>query len=144
MNTKSCLGPCLKHCNRKTIIIILSIFLGLSIIINLLMYARIYALSGRDLIPASQAKRLIKSGDIKRIIDIRTKTEYNLGHYPGSIHLPVNKINDKSIVEKGLKKDEATLVYCNTGQRARVAANKLKKLGFSEVYYIDGLYTSIM
>ena len=75
------------------------------------MYARIYALSGRDLIPASQAKRLIKSGDIKRIIDIRTKTEYNLGHYPGSIHLPVNKINDKSIVEKGLKKEEATLVY---------------------------------
>lgn len=144
MNTKSCLGPCLKHCDRKTIIIILSVFLGISLLLNLLMYARIYALTGSHLIPASQAKRLIKSGDITQIVDIRTKTEYNLGHYPDSIHLPVNKINKDSVVEKGLNPQEATIVYCNTGQRARVAANKLKKLGFREVYYIDGLYTSIM
>ena len=102
----------------------------------------IYTLTGIRLIPASQAKRLIKSGEITQIVDIRTKTEYDLGHYPDSIHIPVNKIN-KNTVQK-LDKGKPTLVYCNTGQRARYAANKLDKLGFREVYYIDGTYDTIM
>jgi len=36
------------------------------------------------------------------------------------------------------------LVYCNTGQRARFAAEKLEGLGFKDVYYIAGLYTSLL
>jgi phage shock protein E len=110
------------------------------IIFVLSMY--IYTLTGIRLIPASQAKRLIKSGEITQIVDIRTKTEYDLGHYPNSVHIPVNKIN-KNTVQK-LDKEKPTLVYCNTGQRARYAANKLDKLGFREVYYIDGTYDTIM
>ena len=45
---------------------------------------------------------------------------------------------------KVLDKSKPVLVYCNTGQRARYAANKLDKLGFSEVVYIDGTYNTIM
>ena len=144
VSLNKCLGPCMKHCNRKNAVIMLSVILAISIVANLIMYARIYALSGSQLIPASQAKRLIKSGDITQIVDIRTETEFKLGHYPDSIHLPVNEISEESVAEKKLDLLAGTVVYCNTGQRARVAANKLKKLGFKEVYYIDGLYTSLM
>ena len=141
---KNCIGPCMPHCNKKTAIIILGIFLGISVIVNLLLLARLYALSGSQLIPPSQAKRLIKSGNLTQIVDIRTKFEFDNGHYPNSIHLPVNKINSESVKKLGLKKDKGVLVYCNTGQRARVAANKLESLGFKEVYYIDGTYSTIL
>lgn len=118
------------------------IIIGVLILIIFVLSMYIYTLTGIRLIPASQAKRLIKSGEITQIVDIRTKTEYDLGHYPDSIHIPVNKIN-KNTVQK-LDKEKPTLVYCNTGQRARYAANKLDKLGFREVYYIDGTYDTIM
>jgi len=36
------------------------------------------------------------------------------------------------------------LVYCNTGQRARFAAEKLEDLGFKDVYYIAGHYSSLL
>mgnify|MGYP000450876761 CR=1 FL=1 len=100
-----------------------------------------YTYMGQNLISASEAKRLIKKGKIKKVIDVRTITEYRLGHYPRALHIPVNKINKKTTTElpkKGL------LVYCNTGQRARFAAEKLEELGFEDVYYIAGLYTSLL
>ena len=126
--------------NPLSIALIVIVVILLLTIFVLSMY--IYSLSGIKLIIASDAKRLIESGDISQILDIRTKTEYDIGHFPDSIHIPVDKI-DKNTVEK-LDKDKTTLVYCNTGQRARYAANKLSKLGFKEVVYIDGTYNSIM
>jgi phage shock protein E len=101
----------------------------------------IYTMSGSQLITSKKAKKLIKSGKIKRVIDVRTDAEWRLGHYPGAVHIPVNKITKKStskLPKKGL------LVYCNTGQRARFAAEKLEKLGFKDVYYIAGLYTDLL
>ena len=71
----------------------------------------------------------------------RDNSEWRLGHYPGAVHIPVNKLGKRTtskLPKKGL------LVYCNTGQRARFAAEKLVELGFTEVYYISGLYTDLL
>ena len=137
-----CQGPCLPYCSSritKIILFVLVIILSITVII---LGMRIYSLTGAKLIPASQAKRLIESGEITQIIDIRTKVEFNLGHYPNAIHIPVNKISARTV--KGLSKTAGTLVYCNTGQRARYAVNKLIDLGFNDVVYIDGTYSTIM
>jgi phage shock protein E len=82
-----------------------------------------------------------RKGKIKKVIDVRTMTEYRAGHYPRALHIPVDKINEKTTTElpkKGL------LVYCNTGQRARFAAEKLEELGFEDVYYIAGTYRGLL
>ena len=100
-----------------------------------------YTFLGQNLISSDEAKRLIKEGKIKKVIDVRTAAEYRAGHYPRALHIPVDKINEKTTAElpkKGL------LVYCNTGQRARFAAEKLSELGFTQVYYIAGHYSSIL
>jgi rhodanese-related sulfurtransferase len=99
-----------------------------------------YTYFGQNLISSEEAKRLIKDGKIKAVIDVRTATEWRAGHYRGALHIPVDKINEKTVAElpkRGL------LVYCNTGQRARFAAEKLEDLGFKDVYYIAGLYSSL-
>jgi phage shock protein E len=99
-----------------------------------------YTYFGQNLISSEEAKRLIKDGKIKAVIDVRTATEWRAGHYRGALHIPVDKINEKTVAElpkRGL------LVYCNTGQRARFAAEKLEYLGFKDVYYIAGLYSSL-
>jgi rhodanese-related sulfurtransferase len=103
--------------------------------------ALIYTFMGQNLISASEAKRLIKEGKIKKVIDVRTATEWRVGHYPKALHIPVDKISEKTTTElpkRGL------LVYCNTGQRARFAAEKLEELGFQDVYYIAGTYKGLL
>ena len=99
-----------------------------------------YTYFGENLVSSKEANKLIREGTIKKVIDVRTIAEYRAGHYKGAVHIPVNKINKKTTTElpkKGL------LVYCNTGQRARFAAEKLEELGFEDVYYIAGHYSSL-
>lgn len=102
----------------------------------------IYSLTGDNLVSSSTAKKMIKSGRIQKVIDVRTDTEYNMGHYKGSIHIPVYKINKQTTSK--LSKTEGILVYCNTGQRARYASEKLMILGFKNVYYISGHYSTLL
>jgi len=111
------------------------------IIAGALTGALAYTFMGQNLVSSSEAKRLIREGKIKKVIDVRTITEYHMGHYPKALHIPVSKIDEKTTTElpkKGL------LVYCNTGQRARFAAEKLEELGFEDVYYIAGPYTGLL
>ena len=111
------------------------------VIVSSLAALTAYTFLGENLVSTSEAKRLIKEGKIKRVIDVRTVVEYRAGHYPRALHIPVDKINEKTTTElprKGL------LVYCNTGQRARFAAEKLEELGFRDVYYIAGTYKGLL
>ena len=102
---------------------------------------RYYSVSGVDLITAKEAKKKIKNGEIKYVIDVRTKLEWDAGHYKGAKHIPIQEINAKNI--STLKKNAGIVTYCNTGQRARAGAERLKVLGFKNVYYIDGTYSQL-
>ena len=111
-----------------------------ALVVGTLAAAATYTFLGENLVSAKQAKFMIRSGKIKKVIDVRTIVEYRAGHYRGAIHIPVNKINKKTTAE--LPKS-GLLVYCNTGQRARFAAEKLIDLGFKNVYYIAGHYSTL-
>ena len=111
-----------------------------ALVVGTLAAVATYTFLGENLVSAKQAKEMIRSGKIKKVIDVRTMAEYRAGHYRGALHIPVNKINRKTTAElpkKGL------LVYCNTGQRARFAAEKLIELDFKDVYYIAGHYSTL-
>lgn len=111
-----------------------------AIILFIFVLMLVYTFSGDNLISSKDAREQIKNGEFPQIIDVRTKMEYNAGHYPGAINIPVLSINEETT--KNLL-NRRTLVYCNTGQRARFASKKLNELGFSEVYYIAGTYGSL-
>ena len=85
-------------------------------------------------------KKLLDAGNVQ-VVDVRTKMEYNMGHYPGALHLPVSNMNEKSTSK--LNKSKIVIVYCNTGQRARRAAEVLKKYEFNNVYYIANSYKTL-
>ena len=121
-----------------------SIFAGIYSVVAGLSY---YTYSGEQYITANKAKKLLKDHKIKAVIDVRTKVEYDIGHYKNAIHFPVAKMTPKSIPiimsKNKIHKDDTILVYCNTGQRARNAADKLNKAGFKKVFYIPGTFKSL-
>ena len=116
-----------------------SIISGIATVFSLANY---YTYSGANLISSANAKKLIQQGKIDIIIDVRTNVEYNVGHYPNSLNIPVNAIDAKTTAHLG--KEANLLVYWKTGQRARVASDKLNTLGFKNVVYIPGSYLSIL
>ena len=75
----------------------------------------------------------IKSG--ATIIDVRSPQEYREGHIDGAINIPVYNIRKN--VQNILKdKDELIVLYCSVGERSKMAQEKLKKLGYTNVYTV--------
>lgn len=75
-----------------------------------------------------------------QIVDVRTDPEWALGHYHGAIHIPINRLEEQA--DGLLDRSRPVVVYCNTGQRSRAGAEKLKAMGYN-AKYIAGPYWTI-
>jgi len=122
----------------SSVILVLTV---LSIGVILLL---IYAYSGVQRIAIDTAKQSIRDGSIEYVVDIRTQLEYNSGHYPHSLHIPVSSLSKEKIELYIPYKTASILVYCNTGQRARYAANLISEYGYTNVVYIAESYTLLL
>lgn len=92
------------------------------------------------------AKHLIKCK--AKVLDVRTKTEYELGTVTRNnnnlaINIPGSNISDKTLEENGFNKDDIIITFCNSGTRARKAADKMIKLGYKNTFYIIETYVSL-
>jgi len=94
-------------------------------------------------ISAEDAKIALANREFPIILDVRTDMEYKLGHYPEAVHIPIGQLADKA-KEELPDKTKGILVYCNTGQRSRQAADILKAKGYQNVRYISGPYWSLL
>lgn len=83
-----------------------------------------------------QAMKLLKSYNAK-LVDTQLECDYQRKHLPKSINIPVEEINEKAY--KYLNdKSEIIIVYCHSGIRSVAACDMLKRLGYSNVYNIQG------
>jgi len=125
-------------------IIYFSIFVLFSLLIFGLFYSYQYAMDSPYRISAEEAKNRIKNNKIDLILDVRTNLEREtLGFYPGSVHIQSADLEKRMPLEFPDKKIHI-LAYCNTGQRARMAVEKLHALGYTNALYIATTYTSIL
>lgn len=74
------------------------------------------------------------------ILDVRTKEEFKQGHIKGAICIPVETIGN--VPPKELPdKNQTILVYCRSGRRSKNAAEKLVKLGYTDIREFGGINT---
>lgn len=72
------------------------------------------------------------------IVDVRSRTEYDNGHIPGAICVPVDHIRRRP-PEQLPDRAQQIFVYCWSGMRSRKAAKRLARLGYTNVYEMGGL-----
>ena len=72
------------------------------------------------------------------ILDAREPEEYAVSHIPGAHYIGYNRWN--SDVLRGTDLDRPIVVYCSIGYRSEKIAQKLMKMGYSQV---KNLYGSI-
>jgi len=71
------------------------------------------------------------------IIDVRTPEEYSQGHIENAHNINWNDDNFEAEINK-VDHEKPVFVYCLSGGRSSAAAEKMKSLGFKEVYELNG------
>jgi len=72
-----------------------------------------------------------------RLIDVREDNEWQAGHAAGATHM------GRGIIERDIEaaipdKETELILYCGGGYRSALSADNLQRLGYTNVYSMDG------
>jgi rhodanese-related sulfurtransferase len=85
-------------------------------------------------VPAVGVSEAAASGAV--FIDSREAAEYKVSHLPGALWVGYEQADFSAL--KGLDKDTPLIVYCSVGYRSEKIAEKLQKMGFTDVHNLYG------
>lgn len=88
-------------------------------------------------IAAADLPAVLAANPSARLIDVREESEYTTGHVRGAESL------GKGIIERDIElrhpdQNELLYLYCGGGFRSALAADNLQKMGYRNVYSVDG------
>ena len=95
---------------------------------------------GYQQITQEEAKEMMDTQEVI-ILDVREQDEYDSGHIPGAVLLPVGSIDEDTAAEVIPEKDSTVLVYCRSGNRSKTASSALAELGYTNIYEFGGINT---
>ncbi|MDG2433768.1 rhodanese-like domain-containing protein [Flavobacterium sp.] len=72
------------------------------------------------------------------VLDARELKEYNTSHLKNAIYVGFNKFDNSKVTKKVENKNTPIVVYCSIGVRSERIAEKLVKLGYTNVYNLYG------
>jgi rhodanese-related sulfurtransferase len=84
-----------------------------------------------------QVKNMLDRGETFTLIDVREESEWAKDHLPGAVHL------GKGIIERDIEQripdtGAKMVLYCGGGFRSALAADNLRKMGYTNVLSMDG------
>ena len=69
------------------------------------------------------------------LVDVRQPEEYETGHIPGSVLIPLGELEAR---QAELDRSKKIITYCRSGHRSMAAAIALCELGFKGVHHLEG------
>lgn len=84
-----------------------------------------------------EVREMLKNYSNVVLLDVRSHQEYEEGHLKGAINIPTYDIYMNA---PKLLKDKETIIiaYCTVGVRSKNAINILRKMGYKNLYHLDG------
>ncbi len=85
----------------------------------------------------ADVKAKLDRGEKFLLVDVREDSEWARDHLPGAVHM------GKGVIERDVERvvpNTATemVLYCGGGYRSAMAADNLQKMGYTNVYSMDG------
>ncbi len=82
-------------------------------------------------------KAKLGRGESFHLVDVREESEFAKDHLPGAVHL------GKGIIERDIEAlvpdtSAEIILYCGGGFRSALAADNLQKMGYTNVWSMDG------
>ena len=81
----------------------------------------------------------IKNNSDSKILDVRSKTEYNNGSLKNAFNIPLNKID----ADLSFSKNEKLQLFCAGGYRSVIACSILLKNGYTNLVNVEKGYSGI-
>ena len=71
------------------------------------------------------------------LVDVRETSEYENGRLPNAIHIPLSQLDSRA-GELAKLTARPVVAYCARGNRSRMAGAALARMGFKDIYNLDG------
>lgn len=94
-----------------------------------------YPLAGLSQIDVGELKSDLESARELQVVDVRARTEFESGHVPHAINLPLSELDRKL---DSLDRETPLAVICAGGYRSSAAASLLERSGFDDLRNVVG------
>ena len=88
------------------------------------------------LVAPAKVRECLKTG--AKVIDVRSEAEFQEGHLPGAINIPLDQLCNR-ISRHAPYKHQAILLYCLSGGRSASGRAALKKMGYRHCFNLGSL-----
>lgn len=105
-----------QHNMNWTILLVAVVVIGL-----------LFVMKNAGLVPEQDVLKHMKQGAL--VIDVRSPEEFNSGHLPEAINIPVDQI-ETALPQRVKDRNQTLLLHCASGMRSGVAQKKLVSLGY--------------
>ncbi len=89
------------------------------------------------ILTVSEFKKAISAKEVQ-LVDVRTAKEFNEGAIDNALNIDFFQQETFDNTFSNLDKEQPIYIYCRSGNRSQQAAAKLKAMGFSEIYDLQG------
>lgn len=72
------------------------------------------------------------------LVDVRSQGEFQSGHLPRAIHIPLDEVPSKIDIIASLPRP--IILYCHSGHRSGIAADYLQQHGVEQVFNGGGIF----
>ncbi len=84
-----------------------------------------------------QVKAKLDRGERFVLVDVREESEWAKDHLPGATHLGKGVI-ERDVEQRVPDTGSEVVLYCGGGFRSALAADNLQKMGYTNVWSMDG------
>jgi phage shock protein E len=110
---------------------------GYTLLLVALLFAIFYFWRRSGQAAAEKIPQYLRDGAL--IIDVRTPAEYNSGHLPKAINIPLQQI-EAAISHRCPDRSRILLLHCHSGARSGVAARRLKAKGYHNTFNLGSYH----
>ena len=82
-------------------------------------------------------QQMIREDNTVILLDVRSMQEFKEGHLLGAINIPLGDLKNKANLLIS-NHEQKVIVYCQMGGRSKKAINILYKMGFTNLYQLNG------
>lgn len=106
------------------------------LIVTVVIVIAFLGLRSAAFISAETARQHLQAGAL--VIDVRSPEEFSSGHIANVVNIPLDELPNR-VPKMAPDKQQVLLVHCLSGGRSAVAKQRLKRLGYSNVYNLGSL-----
>lgn len=88
-------------------------------------------------VSAEEFADVIRHGNV-HLVDVRTAEEYAAGHIPGAVNMDGSSAEFEQQIST-LSKSKPVALYCRSGRRSKIAAERVNALGYDVIELDQGI-----